>query len=374
MTFTDVTSRRRPTVGGVLVVLALLVVAGCGNETTTTTKNDTNETATTTPPATSPAESFDQEYGTFTPVSKQGSSDGVVDLPTDAKAGLVTATYAGESNFAIEELDSSNQKVGLLVNTIGAYTGTTAWGFGPASGKSARLKVTASGGWTIKLAPIGSAPLLGKQNSGKGDAVCLWTGPKADWAITNKGEGNFVVTKHAKGLLGHDLLVNEIGNYDATQPVTAGPAVTTIESDGDWTISTSGGADAETGCGASNDGSAGNNGDAGNNGTVGSLPKHCSPGLTATLGISCELASNTFYEYYRAVQNGRDTTALQAWSPATRQYYTANCSKGSGVITCRITGTTDPNAAVQITQAALDNYTPQHARDYAQNHDLGPNG
>jgi len=81
-----------------------------------------------------------------------------------------------------------------------------------------------------------------------------------------------------------------------------------------------------------------------------------------------------FYEYYTAVQKGRDTTALSAWSPATKQYYTANCSKGTGVINCRISGTTDPNAQVQFTQAAIDAYTPQHAHDYAATHDLGPNG
>ena len=98
------------------------------------------------------------------------------------------------------------------------------------------------------------------------------------------------------------------------------------------------------------------------------------PARAATPVISCELASNVFYEYYTAVQKGRDTTALSAWSPATKQYYTANCSKGTGVINCRISGTTDPNAQVQFTQAAIDAYTPQHAHDYAATHDLGPNG
>ena len=111
----------------------------------------------------------------------------------------------------------------------------------------------------------------------------------------------------------------------------------------------------------------------GGSGTA-ALPNQCSPGLAATHALSCELASNMFYEYYKAVQNGSDTTAMSVWSPATKQYYTANCSKGTAVITCHISGTSDPNAQVRFTQAALDAYTPAHARAYEQKADLGPRG
>jgi hypothetical protein len=105
------------------------------------------------------------------------------------------------------------------------------------------------------------------------------------------------------------------------------------------------------------------------------LPNQCSPGLaTSSNAISCELAGNVFYEYYTAVQNSKDTTGLSVWSPVTKQYYPADCSKGASVISCRISGTTEPNAEVQITQAAVDAYTPQNASDYAARHDLGPNG
>jgi hypothetical protein len=178
--------------------------------------------------------------------------------------------------------------------------------------------------------------------------------------------------------------VNEIGNFQGTKAVKKGPAVVIINSDGDWTITAEGAPTSGGASGASNNGGANasggasgtsNNGGSNTSGAgTASLPKHCSPGLTATPAISCELASNMFYEYYKAVQNGRDTTELSVWSPSTKQYYTANCSKGTSVINCDISGTTDPNAQVQITQAALDAYTPQHARDYASTHDLGPNG
>ena len=86
------------------------------------------------------------------------------------------------------------------------------------------------------------------------------------------------------------------------------------------------------------------------------------------------MANNLFYEYYEGRQSGGGTQTLSVWSPTTKQYYPASCSTANGVITCSVSGTSDPNAQVQITQAALDAYSPQQASSYAAKHDLGPNG
>jgi hypothetical protein len=143
--------------------------------------------------------------------------------------------YSGSSNFQIEGLDAQNQHTDLLVNTIGNYTGNTAFGFG--LGKApVTLKVTASGPWTVKIAPISTAPALASPASGMGDAVYQWTGKATTWTISNTGTGNFTVTTEGSGLIGHDLLVNEIGSYHGAVPVKAGPAVAIITSDGMWTI------------------------------------------------------------------------------------------------------------------------------------------
>lgn len=105
-----------------------------------------------------------------------------------------------------------------------------------------------------------------------------------------------------------------------------------------------------------------------------SLPQQCSSGLAASQSVSCGLASNVFYEYYQATQNGTDTTALSAWSRVTQRYYDVSCSPGNGVISCSVSGTSDPNAEVEFTQAAISAYTPQQASSYAARVDLGPNG
>jgi hypothetical protein len=107
-------------------------------------------------------------------------------------------------------------------------------------------------------------------------------------------------------------------------------------------------------------------------GTVAGLPNQCSNGLAASQDVSCSLASNVFYEYYEATQNGGNTSSLTAWSGITKTYYGVDCSTGNGLISCSISGTTDPNASVAITQAALDAYSPQQASAYASSHDVGP--
>lgn len=241
--------RQRPRWTHLVGVLALAgFVGACGSatktesesSTATTTKGATATTAaastTTAAPATTTTTPFDKKYGAFAPTTHQGSADGVVPVPAGAKAGVVAATYSGSSNFSIVGLDANNESTtDLLVNTIGAYTGTTAYGFGLSSGV-VNLKVTASGPWTIKISPISSAPALPLPASGKGDAVYLWNGKSTNWAITNQGEGHFAVINNGSGLIGYDLLVNELGAYTGTVPVKSGPAVTTISSDGTWTI------------------------------------------------------------------------------------------------------------------------------------------
>jgi hypothetical protein len=130
-----------------------------------------------------------------------------------------------------------------------------------------------------------------------------------------------------------------------------------------------------TGNTGSNTGSTGNTGNTGtgNTGKTG-LPNHCSRGVDATQSISCGLASNVFYEYYKATQAGGTATTLSAWSPATKKYYDVSCSSGAAVVTCTISGATDPNAEVDLTQSALSAYSPQLASTYTANADVGPNG
>ena len=53
-------------------------------------------------------------------------------------------------------------------------------------------------------------------------------------AISNKGGGNFVVMQ-SDGTW-PDLLINEIGTYNGTVPLSSGPSLLLITADGKWTM------------------------------------------------------------------------------------------------------------------------------------------
>jgi hypothetical protein len=177
----------------------------------------------------------DSSYGTFTPLTQTGTGDGLMTLPAGAKAGVVNASYQGGDNFSISVLDASNQSTGqLLVNTIGSYTGTTAYGFNALS-TGVTLQVSGSGSWTVTISPVSAAP--GLPASGTGDGVFLYSGGAARMSATHDGSANFAVLEETGDPFHFGLLINEIGAYSGTVPLSAGPSVISITADGNWTMS-----------------------------------------------------------------------------------------------------------------------------------------
>lgn len=163
----------------------------------------------------------DETFGTFAPQTQTGTGDNLVALPVGATVAVVTATHDGQANFAISALDAQNQSTGeLLVNTIGPYQGSTVLGsLGLA--EPTTLQVTADGAWSITVAPLSTAPMLAP--AGTGDAVFLYDGPAGALTVTHDGDGNFVVVEDTGSFLELGLLVNEIGPYSGTVPLSAVP-------------------------------------------------------------------------------------------------------------------------------------------------------
>ena len=153
------------------------------------------------------------------------------------KAGLVSATHDGSSNFALSVLDASNAPTGqLLVNTIGAYKGTTAYGFN-ALGTGTTIQVKADGNWTITISPVSTAPAL--VPSGAGDGVFLYSGSASKLTATHDGSRNFNVIEETGKAFNFGLLINEIGAYSGTVPLSSGPSVIVVGANGTWTLQAS---------------------------------------------------------------------------------------------------------------------------------------
>ncbi|SDK90401.1 TM2 domain-containing protein [Cryobacterium psychrotolerans] len=176
----------------------------------------------------------DDSFGTFAPVTQTGTGDNLVTLPAGATAGIVTATHDGGSNFAISVLDASNASTGqLLVNTIGRYAGTSAFGFN-SLGDGVTLEISADGKWSVTIAPVSAAPAL--LASGAGDRVFLYQGSAGKLTATHAGSSNFAVTEQTGEDFSFGLLINEIGAYSGTVPLSSGPSVIVVNADGQWTL------------------------------------------------------------------------------------------------------------------------------------------
>jgi len=177
----------------------------------------------------------DDAFGAFAPVVQTGAGDNLVTLPAGATAGIVTATHDGSSNFSISVLDAANASTGqLLVNTIGAYAGTTSYGFSSFGDPGVTLQITADGNWSLTIAPISAAPTLAA--SGAGDAVFLYDGSAGKLTATHDGSSNFSIIEETNKVFNMGLLVNEIGTYSGTVPLSSGPSAITVSADGSWTM------------------------------------------------------------------------------------------------------------------------------------------
>ena len=233
-----------------LIVIAINIGSGGDDDETPAASGGAPSSATATPTGSPPGSAsaeptaadaadttgtYDEMFGTFTAITKSGTGDDVIALPDGARVGVVTMTHSGSSNFAVSTLDSENQETGdLLANEIGKYKGVSAYGLNGLGGEPTKLKLTADGKWTIKVAPASSAPLLAANAKGTGANVFRYDGEAADWKLTHNGESNFSVLQVSDALM-PNLAVNEIGDYSGTVPFDAGPSVIQIGADGKWT-------------------------------------------------------------------------------------------------------------------------------------------
>jgi hypothetical protein len=236
----------------VLVVVAIAAVAGAGAK-----KVGAGSSGRPTPlqssPPTSPSTPSTVPAGTTpagtpaptpTPVAEpashayRGHGDTLlrVTKPGDGPALVTIAGHGSAGNFAVTSLDSSLQEIDLLVNVIGAYSGTRL--IDAQDGQhTARLRIEYGGSWTVVVRPVAAAPQLSTTAMGEGDAVLLYLGAAQGVSITNRGSSNFAVTSYGDN---GDLLVNEIGSYSGQVAVGAGPELIQVESDGQWTMKLTG--------------------------------------------------------------------------------------------------------------------------------------
>jgi hypothetical protein len=173
-------------------------------------------------------------------VTYKGSGSKVLKIvKPEPGAMLITTTIKGQSdNNTVYALDADLKEGDLLVNTIGSYHGTNIL---DASGdtETTRLKIDVSGSWVITLSNISNARVVTKVAKGSKDDVLLYGGDGAAILTFKSTSGDSNVTAYWITGDGSDLLINDIGKFTAEAPMTAGPGLIQVSSDGAWTIAIS---------------------------------------------------------------------------------------------------------------------------------------
>jgi hypothetical protein len=198
---------------------------------TTTATTDPTTTTTTEPPATTqpPVEASPR------PVRFEGSGTDVIQLEGRAltiaqeESPVLRFEMAGEGNNALWLLDSNVEQTDLLINTIGPIAGNRVLALAASSPEDiAGFEIESEGAWNLTLLPLVTVRPNGERqinvpffDSGQQMTVTPPTGLVLQTTervvdVTFSGDSNIGVwiASLADGSI--DLLVNEIGPYEAT--------------------------------------------------------------------------------------------------------------------------------------------------------------
>lgn len=220
-------------IAGVCVTAALIALAmsGCAPERGASAAPSAAPSAAAS--ALGPQAWADKTYGTFAVVHQAGSGSSVIDLPSGASAGIVTATYSGTANFIVNVLDKSGGATAdLLVNALGTYSGSTAYGVRPLSKGGVKLQILTNGKWTLTISPMSSAGEV--PATGIGNGVFIHAGAAGSLLLAHKGAGNFFVNQYSARAESTGALVDTSGPYSGTASLGEGPTVITFTAAGDW--------------------------------------------------------------------------------------------------------------------------------------------
>jgi hypothetical protein len=171
------------------------------------------------------------------PTVYNGRGDDIVSITKDPGIAVLQFECPQCSSNTIVTTDGSES---LLVNEIGSYTGKHLIDLRDGS-TTTTVTVKASGAWKLTVASgLGAATVAAGDApvAGQGDDVILMNGTATKVRITNRGQSNFIVYVISIRSPSINLAVNKIGGYEGTVALDA-PAVITIKSSGNWTITPS---------------------------------------------------------------------------------------------------------------------------------------
>jgi hypothetical protein len=173
-------------------------------------------------------------------VTITGTGTRYVPLDLGSAPMMVASTYSGASgNFSVEAVrpDGGYNFGDLLVNEIGAYSGTASLNMDFPSSPVQAFQVTAGGPWSLHLMPLAWATPFDRFTpmNGTGSTVLHYVGPPGIIRIDNRSSGHFAVVSYSNrgGYL--DLMTNAIRPTFETYALPP-DVYLEVTADGPWTI------------------------------------------------------------------------------------------------------------------------------------------
>jgi len=176
-------------------------------------------------------------YGTFSPLTASGTGDSHVAVPKGVKGALLTVTNNGadDQDFRVEVYNQFGKPMSTLIDVVGDYQGTVAYGLTSQLGATpTTILITSSGNWTVEFAPVASASTeLGQGNSSD---VFLYGGESGPFTIQSLTSGAFTLTSYSGSNPTANVLTTQSGWWTGQVNVPTGPLVLVVGSDGAWNI------------------------------------------------------------------------------------------------------------------------------------------
>jgi len=172
-----------------------------------------------------------------------GIEDEITDpIPLSEGSLIFTLQHTGDANFIVWLLNCDGDRLELIVNEIGIYSGSRAIQI-PISGDY-YLEIHADGMWSVKI----SQPLISQtedfsQISGSGPmgtSLYYFDRGLAKFEMKFSGDGNFIVWLLDEYGNKVELLANEIGSFSGSTGAkipSDGRYMLDIQADGNWAIS-----------------------------------------------------------------------------------------------------------------------------------------
>lgn len=182
-------------------------------------------------------EQLDRQYGTFEPIRRTGTGPAVIELPPEARRGILWAKTDGGDWFNIKS-EREDGTGGPVFYSGEATEGTVGYALRARERPPVRMIVeTTDARWEIEVRPVSGAPTFTGEASGTGMAVLVVSNPAPQPVrLDYRGDANFIVVQRDEERNAHHA--NEIGSTTLEATLFGGVSVLEIEAwrDGQWGV------------------------------------------------------------------------------------------------------------------------------------------